>query len=350
MKNRARAGVVVVFTFLIAACGGNAVFVSDTAPRASSNTSRYQYSKTSTSTPPAAQPRPATIPDKELAKEIQELARDAEGKIGVSAVMLETGQAVELEANEHYPSQSVYKLPIAMTVLKLVDEGKVSLDQQVVVSPDDFVRWGFHSPIRNLYPQGTVLPISELLRASISDSDGTANDVLLKIAGGPANVQAYLDGLGIEDFIVADSEKSISKDWETQYRNWASPAASVELLWQIYERKALSDASTNLLLQFMTETPTSPHRLRRGLPEGASLAHKTGTGGTKNRITGATNDIGIVTLPNGQHIAIAVYIMDSSAPAATRNDITGKILRAAIEKWSPGLYPETEALKSWRSK
>lgn len=349
MINRARAGVVVVSASLIAGCGGNAVFESDTAPHTASNTSRYQYSKTSTSTPPAAQPRPAAIPDKILAKEIQEIAKDAEGKVGVSAVMLETGQMVDVEANEHYPSQSVYKLPIAMTVLKLVDEGKVSLDQQVVVSPDDFVRWGFHSPIRNLYPQGTVLPVSELLRASISDSDGTANDVLLEIAGGPANVQAYLDGLGIKDFFVADSEKSISKDWETQYRNWATPAASVELLRQIYERKALSDASTDLLLQFMTDTPTSPHRLKRGLPEGASLAHKTGTGGTKNRITGATNDIGIVTLPNGQHIAIAVYIMDSSAPAATRNDVTGKIIKAAIEKWSPGVYPEAEIARSRKS-
>jgi beta-lactamase class A len=344
MMYRTRVGVVVVFASFLAACGGNAILESDTAPRAADNSSKYQSSPTSTSF--AAKPRPAITQDRELAREIQEIAKDAEGKVGVSAVMLETGQAAEFAAQEKYASQSVYKLPIAMTVLKMVDDGKASLDQQVVVSPDDFVRWGFHSPIRNLYPQGTVLPLSELLRASISDSDGTANDVLLNLAGGPEKVQQYLATLGIKDFIVADSEKTISKDWDTQYSNWATPAASIELLWQIYDRKALSDASTNFLLQIMTNTPTSPRRLKRGLPEGASLAHKTGTGGVKNRVTSATNDIGIVTLPDGRHIAIAVYIMDSSAPAATRNDITAKILKAVVEKWAPGSYPQTDGLKA----
>jgi beta-lactamase class A len=344
MKYRARAGVVVVFSSLVAACSGNAVFESDSRPRTADNPSKF--STNPTPTPYVSPPRPAIKPDSELAREIQEIATNAEGKVGVAAVMLETGQAVELDADGHYPSQSVYKVPISMAVLKLIDEGKASLDQQVVVSPEDFVRWGFHSPIRNLYPQGTVLPVSDLLRASVSDSDGTANDVLLEMAGGPAKVQEYLSTLGIKDFIVADSEKSISKDWETQYRNWATPSASIELLWQIYERKALSDASTDLLLQIMTNTPTAPKRLQRGLPDGASLAHKTGTGGTKNRTTSATNDIGIVTLPDGRHIAIAVYIMDSSAPAATRNDVTGEILKAAIRRWAPDYATEDEASRS----
>ena len=341
-----RAGVVLslVFLSLMAACSGNAVFESDTAPRTAAN--RQPTSPSATPTPFVSQPRPAIRQDRELAREIQEIAKDAEGKVGVAAVMLETGQAAEVAAQEHYPSQSVYKLPIAMAVLKLIEEGSVSMDQPVIVRPEDFVRWGFHSPIRNLYPQGTILPVSELLRASISDSDGTANDVLLGIAGGPERVQEYLSTLGIKDFIIADSEKSISKDWETQYRNWATPAASIELLWQIYERKALSDASTNYLLQIMTDTPTAPKRLKRGLPEGASLAHKTGTGGTKDHVTGATNDIGIVTLPDGRHIAIAVYIMDSSAPAATRNDVMGKILAAAVRRWAPEFALDDETSRA----
>ena len=105
----------------------------------------------------------------------------------------------------------------------------------------------------------------------------------------------------------------------------------------IYERRTLSEASHDLLLQLMFDTEGSPKRLLRGLPPGVTLAHKTGTGGTKDKITGATNDIGIITLPDGRHIAIAVFIMDSPAPAVTRADIMGKIARAAIEKWAPGL-------------
>jgi beta-lactamase class A len=42
----------------------------------------------------------------------------------------------------------------------------------------------------------------------------------------------------------------------------------------------------------------------------------------------ATNDIGLVTLPNGQHLAIAVFIRDSRAPESRRADAIARIARA----------------------
>jgi beta-lactamase class A len=239
--------------------------------------------------------------------------------------------------------QSVYKLPIAMAVLKMLDEGKVKIDQDVNITPDDFVRQGFHSPIRNANPRGTVLPLREVIRFSISESDGTASDVLLDLAGGPAAVMTYLKGIGVSDLIVADSEKSISKDWETQYRNWSTPEASIDLLRSIQLRYAgLSEQTTTLLLDVMTETETGDRRIKRGLPEGASLAHKTGTGGTEKGITGATNDIGIITLPDGRHILLAVYVSDSPGSGAVREKVIADIAKAVVEKWAPGARSSAE--------
>src|SRR5437868_2665714 len=57
----------------------------------------------------------------DLTGEIQKIANDAKGRVGVDAVVLETGQAVSIEPEGHFPMQSVYKFPIAMAVLKLVD-------------------------------------------------------------------------------------------------------------------------------------------------------------------------------------------------------------------------------------
>jgi beta-lactamase class A len=289
---------------------------------------------------PTVQPtRAPRKEDRQLEAALAKIAEEAEGTVGIAAEMFETGHYAVVGSSVKYPTQSVYKLPIAMAVLKKIDDGQTTHEQNVVVSPTDFVRWGFHSPIRNLNPGGTVLPVSELLRASISESDGTASDLLLEIAGGPVAVQRYLTELGIKDFIVADSEKEISKDWETQYRNSSTVDAALELLRVIYERRSLSESSNELLLRLMHDTEGSPKRLIRGLPPGAELSHKTGTGGTKNKITGATNDIGIVTLPDGRHIGIVVFITDSAAPAAVRADVTGKIARAVIDRFAPGLYP-----------
>ncbi|MFN6963020.1 MAG: class A beta-lactamase [Pyrinomonadaceae bacterium] len=272
--------------------------------------------------------------DAVLDRRLAEIASRALGRVGIGAVLVETGDAAWLGRGERFATQSVYKLPIAMAALTLVDGGGVRIDQEILITPKDHVRRGFHSPIRNLYAEDVLLPLGEIVRYSISESDGTANDVLLDLAGGPEKVQQYLANIGVQDFIVADSTKSISKDWETQFRNWATPQASIDLLRALYERRAgLGEQTTMLLLGAMTDSSVGSRRLRRGLPRGATLAHKTGTGGEKDGVTSATNDVGIVTLPDGRHILIAVYIENSTADAWTRNQVMSEIARTVCERW-----------------
>jgi beta-lactamase class A len=223
-----------------------------------------------------------------------------------------------------------------MAVMQQVDRGKIKLEQKVTITKRDFVRVGQHSPIRDQNPNGTEMSVSELLRFAISESDGTASDVLMKLAGGPEAVQAYLTDLKITEMIVLNTEKEIGQDWQTQYRNWASPEAAVALLRALHERRGLSEAARGLLLKLMTESTPGAKRLKGLLPAGTVVAHKTGTSGTQDGVTAATNDIGIVTLPNGRHLAIAVFVADSPADEASREGVIAKIARAGWEKFSAG--------------
>jgi len=284
---------------------------------------------------PTPSPTPQEIFDKELQAELQRIAGQAMGQVGVGAHVVETGETVYIGSGGRFPMLSVYKLPIAMATLKLVDEGKMTLDQQVQITREDFVRRGFHSPIRDRNPGGVILPVSELVRASISESDGTANDVLLDLAGGPAEVQKYVNSLGIMDMIIADSEKGIGKDWAVQYRNNATPEAVIKLLRALHERRALSEAMTAYLLDIMTNAETGRERLPGQLPEGTPVAHKTGTGGTRNGVASATNDAGIITLPDGRHILIVVFVKDSPVDPGTRERVIAESARAVYDKWLP---------------
>ena len=202
------------------------------------------------------------------------------------------------------------------------------------VTKSDFVRQGQHSPVRDKHPKGVELSVSELLRFSISESDGTASDVLMKLAGGAEAIQTYLNDHGISEMVVANTEKEIGQDWQTQYRNWASPEAAVALLRALHERQGLSETSQTLLLKFLTESTPGPKRLKGLLPAGTIVEHKTGTSGTENGVTAATNDIGIITLPNGRHLAIAVFVADSPADEGTREDVIAKVALAVWDKWS----------------
>jgi len=269
-----------------------------------------------------------------LRSEIANCASSAQGRVGVMAMLLETGESVSLSGDQRSPMQSVYKFPIGMATLHLVDQGKLSLRQKVKVIKSEYVRSGQHSPIRDKFPQGVTLTIQDLLRYAVSESDGSASDVLLRVAGGPVAVMKYLHQLGIDGVIVADTEKEIGRDVSVQYRNWATPQSAVALLRALHEGKPLSSASRALLLKLMIETPTGMRRLKGLLPAGTIVAHKTGTSGTTDGMTHATNDIGIVTLPNGQHFAIAVFVSDSKANAETREELIAKIARITWDYWS----------------
>jgi beta-lactamase class A len=272
--------------------------------------------------------------NRELQKEIERIASAAKGRVGVAATVLETRESVSLNPRERFPMQSVYKFPIGMALLRQVDAGKISLQQRVRVEKKDFVSSAQHSPIRDKNPNGVELSVAELLRLAVSESDGTASDVLLELIGGAETVHNYLNELGVSEVIVADTEKEIGRDWETQYRNWASPDGAVALLRALWERRGLSEESRKLLLELMTVTPTGQKRLKGLLPAGTIVAHKTGTSGNLKGVNAATNDIGLITLPNGRHLAIAVFVSDSTADAAVREEVIAKIARAVWDEFA----------------
>ena len=168
----------------------------------------------------------------------------------------------------------------------------------------------------------------------------------------------------IRDMKVVNTEKEIGRDWKTQYDNWATPAASMELLRWLHETDKHADdpmpptptpdgaglncnclppehpfrdpSDFRAITRSLIASVPGAKRLKGMLPVGTIVAHKTGTGGTQNGITGATNDIGIITMPNGKHLAIAVFVSDSPADEKTREAVIAKIAKAVWDKWSAG--------------
>ncbi len=267
-----------------------------------------------------------------LEEEIAKHARSIDGNAGVYAKILETRETVYYQAEEKYPMQSVYKFPIAMAVLDRVDQGEFDLEQIIHVMPSDYIPRGY-SPIREKFPEGVDLTVRELIRYSVMESDGSASDVLLKIIGGTEVADQYIHELGVKDMAIATTEMIQVANDTIQYQNWATPKAMTQLLEILYMSKFLSDKSQALLLKYMTESKTGTKRLKGLLPTGTVVAHKTGTAGTFNGLTRATNDVGIITLPNGKHLAISIFISDSHASAEARDQAIANISKTVFDAW-----------------
>src|SRR2546430_1997088 len=74
--------------------------------------------------------KPDPAPSDNVRDSITQIAALAKGHVGVSAMILETGESVAaLNSQDHFPMQSAYKLPISMAVMKQVDAGKINLEQ-----------------------------------------------------------------------------------------------------------------------------------------------------------------------------------------------------------------------------
>jgi len=234
---------------------------------------------------------------------------------GFAALDLETGRTVSMSADQRFPMGSVFKFPVALTVLKLVDEKKLDLAKSYTIQPSEFSPG--YSPIRdNAHGKPVTMTLRELITYDLGVSDNTAADYLMKLIGGPRVVTRHLRALGVRGISVNRSERQMTADlhkkggvekYAVDPRDTATPAAMLELLRLFHEKRdGLSPESHDFAMRTMLATKTGANRIVSVLPAGATFAHKTGT------MPGTVNDAGLITSPDGkQHIAIVVFVKGS---------------------------------------
>lgn len=270
----------------------------------------------------------------QLRKQLQSIVNAHPALIGFSLVNLENGDTLSINGGKHLPMQSVYKFHLALAVLNQVDQGKLRLDQQIPLTKSDLLpdTW---SPLRDKYPNaGIKVPLSEILYATVSQSDNNGCDILFRLLGGTANVNRYIHSLGIKEIAIAGTESQMHADWQVQFTNWTTAGAATRLLQLFYSKKILSKTSQDFLWKAMTESLSGPNKIRAGLPAGTALTHKTGfSGANKEGLTAATNDIGIITLPNGKYFAIAIFVSMSKEDEKTNDAIMAQLSKASWEHY-----------------
>ena len=280
-------------------------------------------------------PRLTFAQDESLRTKIAGIIEKANGRVGVFIEEMENKDTLTFNNNDHYPMQSVFKFSLALTVLGEVDKGVFTLDQKIHLHKKDLLpdTW---SPIREKYPDGNIdIPLSELLNYTVSQSDNNGCDILFRLLGGPAKVNQFVHSLGISEMAIVANEEEMHKDWEVQYKNWTTPAAMGQLLCKFVHDSILSTPSNGYLWNVMVATTTGAKRIKGQLPAETIVAHKTGSSGVNdNSIAAATNDVGVIMLPNGHHLVIVVLVSDSLDDENTRDGIISGIAKAAWDYYS----------------
>lgn len=258
----------------------------------------------------------AQISKDKLVQKINYIIDTAGGRYGVGVQGMDFKAGFVINGEHEYPMQSVFKFPLALAILHKVDEGKLSLDEKIYI-PKEKLDTNTWSPMVKDFPNQDInLHLSELLAYAVTQSDNNACDFLYhNVAGGASAVNGYLHNLGIKDISIVYTEGEMAKAWPLQYKNWCKPGAMLQLLQMLHHQKLLSKASNDFLIKIMAEVPGWSTRITRLLPPGTPLIHKTGSSGVnKDGMLAATNDVGIITLPNGKHLAIVLFASDYKGP------------------------------------
>lgn len=270
-----------------------------------------------------------------LRNKIEQIVSDKKAVVGVSIIGNNGNDTISLYGDRRFPMQSVFKFHIALAVLSEVDKGKFSLDQTIEISKDDMLPEDFWSPLRDENPNGGSFTVEKLIQYSVSHSDNTACDILIRLIGTPKTVEEYFRKNNIQDIQITFNEEEMQAKWDNMFENWTTPKAASETLRMFYENKdnLLSKSSYDFFWKTNKETTTGKNRIKGQLPEGTIVAHKTGWSGTNKEtgITAAVNNIGIVFLPNGEYFIISVFVSESKESFDTNEKIIADIAKATYD-------------------
>jgi beta-lactamase class A len=239
--------------------------------------------------------------------QLARLANGSQGRIGVAAIDLASGRTLSVLGDQPFPMASTSKVAIAATFLEMVDNGRARLtDKYPLMVPMPSRK--FDGPVAPVRP-GELMTAEQLINLALTRSSNPATDALLAAVGGTRAVNDWLRrtgnaGMRIDRDIatLVRDDGAVNPATTIDVRDSATPNAMVRLLSGLYQGRWLSSGSRAFLLQTMERCQTGKRRIPGLMPEGLVIAHKTGT------LSNTASDIGIVNMPDGRAIAMAIYV------------------------------------------
>jgi beta-lactamase class A/ribonuclease HI len=261
-----------------------------------------------------------------LRRSLARVARGVRGTLGLGLKTTWDGAEFYLEPDRPFPTASVFKVPVLLELLMQAEEGRLRLEETVVL--DEAMKAPGSGVLKELTSR-PALSLRDLAMLMIIISDNTATDILVQRVGTDA-INRRLAGWGFAvTRVVADCRELL---FDLAGRP-AVPAGSdvrleVERILKaaprVFTGRAYAATGTNVttpremtaLLEMLVTPGRLPERVRAQaldimrrqqvrdrlplhLPPGLEVAHKTGS------IAGVRNDAGILFLPPGPVLVCA---------------------------------------------
>lgn len=274
--------------------------------------------------------------DSELAARIEQLAEGFRGEVGVYVRHLDTGASVTLRPDELFPTASLIKIPILLTLFDQVERGEIDLDARIPYPDTLNYRYVESTDVVGYMAPGDTLPVSELAFLMLTVSDNVASLWLQALVGGGEQVNRWLAANGFEQTRV--NSRTPGREEARSVHGWGqtTPREMAEAMVRIRQGRAISEAASEEMYRLLTRTYWKDDAVSQ-IPPTVQVASKQGF------VDRARSEVLLVNAPEGDYVLV-VMTRNQADTSYDRDNEGGRLIRAI----SRAVYEHFNPADPWR--
>ena len=268
-----------------------------------------------------------------LEKELTAIADSAKGDVGIALIY--DGDTLTVNNDAIYPMMSVFKLHQAVALCRMFEENGTSLDSVMTLRRSELDPDTWSPMLKDHTGEEISLPMRRLLEYTLIESDNNASNEMFVRLMSPAACDSVIAGIIPRgSFEIRFNEAEMQADHSRAYSNRTSPLGAAILIDRLFTDTLVGKSYQDFIKSALLRCKTGPDKISAALSEteGITIGHKTGSGyRDENGRLAASNDVAFVTLPDGRHYSLAVFVKDFDGTDAEAAAIIARISAAVIK-------------------
>ena len=278
----------------------------------------------------------AERPDAALAARLESVARGFRGEVGIYVRNLRTGATVAINADTVFPTASLIKVPILLTLFDQVERGGLKLEARLPRPDTLHYRYVEATDVVGYMAPGDTLPLRELAFLMLTVSDNVASLWIQAEVGGGVAVNEWLAAHGFRHTRV-NSRTPGREEARTRF-GWGqtTPREIAEALVMIRQGRAVSPAASEEMYRMLTNSYWKGEALSQ-LPPTVQAASKQGF------VDRSRSEVLLVNAPTGDY-ALAIITKNQADTSYEEGNEGSRLLRAV----SRAVYEHFNPRDPWR--
>ena len=172
------------------------------------------------------------------------------GDVGVYAKNLKTGEEISINADVLFPTASMVKVPILLTLFQKIQNGDIDYDSTLLWSAE-VVNYA-DDGILSCFKDSSSISLSKIISLMVTYSDNLASLWCQQLSGGGIEINRWLDAYGFTQTRMNSRTPDRQDDWEIYGWGQTTPREMAGMVQLIHENKAVSPWASEDMYRYLT--------------------------------------------------------------------------------------------------